>query len=116
MTVQTKITGRLQKVVKFENEGKLPTFVLTMRVQNKYKNKDGEHAGKYGSKFYDVKYFPQTENQVGLIENTIQKRAGQQDKIMTVDADLVPTVFRKNGEAEDRHELQLIAQDFKLEN
>ena len=35
---------------------------------------------------------------------------------MTVDADLVPTVFRRNGEDEDRHELQLIAQDFKLEN
>ena len=115
MAVNTKLTGRVQEVRKFENEGKLPTFVITMRVQNDYKNKSGEHAGKYGSKFYDVKYFPRTEAQVGLIENTIAKRQGQNDKIMTIEADVLPNQFT-DKDGKEHFELQLVAQDFKLEN
>ena len=115
MSVNTKLTGRVQEVRKFENEGKLPTFVITMRVQNDYKNKSGEHAGKYGSKFYDVKFFPKTEAQIGLVENTIQKRVGQNDKIMTIDADLIPNNYT-DVYGVDHYKLQLIAQDFKLLN
>ena len=109
------LTGRIQDVKRFEGkDGKLPTFIVTTRVQNEYKNKDGEHKGKYGSKFYDSKFFPKTEAQVDLIEKHIAPRKNDSSKITTVTCDLEPVHYVKNGK--DVYELQLVAQNFKLEN
>ena len=112
---QLNLTGRIQDVKRFEGkDGKLPTFIVTTRVQNEYKNKEGEHKGKYGSKFYDARFFPKTEAQVDLIEKHIATRKNDNTKITTVTCELEPVHYTKNGE--DVYELQLIAQNFKLEN
>lgn len=111
--VNTKVTGAVQSVKEFNNKENT-MFSITMKVVNDYRNKSGDYAGKYGSKFYDVKFFTKTDAQVKFVKYVIEPRSKKYDKVMTIEADVEPTSFEKNGET--RYELQLVAQNFHLHN
>ena len=111
---KTTFTGRLQDVKVFQKEGN-KNYVLTIREQNDYKNKTGEFAGKYGSQFFDVRFFAKTEKQEEFIENVIAPRKGDNNKIMSVECEIRNNNFT-DKDGNNHYENQFVAQDFKLLN
>lgn len=113
---KTQVTGVVQSVKRFEakEEGGFPNFAITIRERRNYKETKGEFKGKHASDFFDVLFFAKTEKQVQLIESYVKPREGDSSKIMTIDADLKPTSYEKDGKMV--YGLDLIADNLRFDN
>ena len=96
---KTQFVGSVQSLKRFEakEEGKFPNFAITIRERRNYKETEGKFKGKHASDFFDILFFAKTEKQVALIENYVKTREGDSSKIMTIDADIKPSAYEKNG-------------------
>lgn len=94
----TTLAGLLQSVKEISGpDANVKVFDLTIGVKNKYKNKEGEHAGKYGREFISTKFYARSPEQAKFVNETLTKVVEEKGNIAVV-AELRNESYEKNGE------------------
>src|SRR5699024_11748071 len=71
---QVQLAGVINKIQRLTQEDKeTQVYAITVGVKNEYPNKEGEHKGKYGRQFFEVKHFANSEKSQKFVEETLAK-------------------------------------------
>lgn len=107
---QVQLAGVINKIQRLtQGDKETQVYAITVGVKNEYPNKEGEHKGKYGRQFFEVKHFANSEKAQKFVEETLAKVEREKTPV-AVRGELRNNNYT-NADGEKQYRVDIVAQD-----